>query len=222
MRHRDGIPMDTVLTELGKLYKPPKTFLHFRTPLDLLVATILSAQCTDARVNIVTEKILYLKYKTAQDYVQVRREELEQDIHSCGSYRMKAGFIQDTCHLLLQHFNGEVPRTMAELTTLKGVGRKTASVVLAAAFNINEGIAVDTHVMRLSRRLGLTNQTAQEKIEKDLMSQAPQKRWRDVTVHLISHGRAVCTARNRKCEECVFADRCPSSKLLGKRDLGKD
>ena len=221
MRRKDGIPLDHVLVELGKLYKPPKTFLYFRTPLDLMVAVILSAQCTDARVNIVTETILYPKYKTLEDYVKVPRDELEKDIHSCGTFRMKARAIQEACQMLIEDFGGVMPRTMAELTKLRGVGRKTASVVLAAAFNINEGIAVDTHVQRVSQRLGLSDKSDPGKIELDLMAHAPQKRWRDVTVYLISHGRAVCTARGRKCGACVFKQECPSSLVMNRSDKAK-
>jgi len=221
MRRKNGIPLDRVLKDLGKLYKPPKTFLHFRTPIDLLVAVILSAQCTDARVNIVTETILYPKYKTPEDYVKVPRAELEKDIFSCGTYRMKAKHIQEMCHLVLQNFGGEIPKTMDELLTLPGVGRKTASVILSAAFNINAGIAVDTHVQRLSQRLGLSNTDDVKKIEIDLMHAAPKARWRDVTVYLISHGRAVCTARNRQCGACVFKKDCPSSLVIGRKDLAK-
>ncbi len=221
MRRKDGLTMDHVLKELGKLYKPPKTFLHFRTPVDLMVAVILSAQCTDARVNIVTETILYPKYKTPEDYVRVPRAELENDVHSCGTFRMKAQAIQTACQMLIDDFGGEMPRTMAELTKLRGVGRKTASVILAAAFDINEGIAVDTHVQRVSQRLGLSDKSDPGKIELDLMAQAPQKKWRDVTVYLISHGRAVCTARARKCGACVFKEECPSSLVLNRSDKAK-
>ncbi len=221
MKRKDGIPLDTVLKKLEKLYDPPRTFLHYRTPLDLLVAVILSAQCTDARVNIVTKKILYPKYKKAEDYLSVPREELEKDVHSCGSYRMKAKHIQETCAMLIELHGGKVPKTMEELTALRGVGRKTASVVLAAAFGINEGIAVDTHVIRLSRRLGLSDSKDQGKIEVDLMAAAPRERWRDVTVLLISHGRAVCTALRRKCEVCVFKEECPSSLVKGRKDLAE-
>ncbi len=215
------LTLPVVLAELGKLYKPPKTFLHYRTPLDLLLATILSAQCTDARVNIVTETILYPKYKTAEDYVRVSRQELEKDIRSCGSYHQKARSIQETCHMLLQKHGGEVPRTMEELIELRGVGRKTASVVLSAAFGINVGIAVDTHVQRLSQRLGLSKYSDPGKIELDLMENAPKAQWRRVTTLLISHGRAVCTARNRDCPGCIFKDRCPSSLVLGRKDQAK-
>ncbi len=210
-----------VLKKLDELYDPPKTFLHFRTPLDLLVAVILSAQCTDARVNIVTETILYPKYKKAEDYLRVSREELEKDIHSCGTYRMKAKHIQETCALLIENFGGKVPQKMEELRTLKGVGRKTASVVLSAAFGINAGIAVDTHVQRVSQRMGLSRHADPVKIELDLMAEVPRKRWRDVTVLLISHGRAVCTARARQCGACVFKKSCPSSLVLGFPDRAK-
>jgi endonuclease III len=221
MRRKDGLRLKTVLDELGAIYKPPKTFLHYRTPLDLLVAVILSAQCTDARVNIVTETILYPKYKTAKDYVSVKREQLERDIQSCGTFRMKAKSIQGACHILLQKHGGEVPRTMEELIELPGVGRKTANVILSAAFGINAGIAVDTHVQRLAQRLGLSTHDDPTKIELDLMPEAPRAQWRRVTTLLISHGRAVCTARNRDCPGCVFKDRCPSSLVLGKKDLAK-
>ena len=213
--------MGTVLSKLDKLYDPPKTFLHFRTPLDLLVAVILSAQCTDARVNIVTETILYPKYKKPEDYLKVTRQELEKDIQSCGTFRMKAKHIQETCAMLIAKHGGEVPQTMEELIELRGVGRKTASVILSAVFNKNLGIAVDTHVQRLSQRLGLSTHHDPTKIELDLMEQAPRKRWRDVTVLLISHGRAVCTARNRKCGGCVFKKDCPSSLVMGRPDRAK-
>ncbi|HVW66229.1 MAG TPA: endonuclease III [Candidatus Peribacteraceae bacterium] len=221
MQRADGIPMGTVLTKLGKLYHPPKTFLHYRTPLDLLVAVILSAQCTDARVNIVTETILYPKYKRAEDYVKVPIHELEDDIHSCGTFRMKAKSIRGACAKIIEEFGGKVPDTMEALLTLPGVGRKTASVILSAAYGKNLGIAVDTHVQRLAQRLGLSTFDDPKKIELDLMEQAPRKKWRDVTVLLISHGRAVCTARNRKCGACVFKKDCPSSLILHHPDRAK-
>lgn len=210
-----------MLRDLDRLYDPPKTFLHFRTPLDLLVAVILSAQCTDAMVNRITEEILYPKYATPKDYLKVPREELERDIRRSGHYRAKAAYIQETCAILLEKHGGNVPETMEELVELRGVGRKTASVVLSAAFGKNEGIAVDTHVQRLSQRIGLSTESDPKKIELDLMAAAPRKQWRDVTVLLISHGRAVCTALRRKCGACVFKDRCPSSLVLGKPDLAK-
>lgn len=220
MRRKNGIPLATVLKELDRLYDPPRTFLEYRTPLDLLVAVILSAQCTDAMINKITKETLYPKYKTCEDYLVVSRTELEQDIRRSGHFRSKAKYIQETCQILLKKHGGEVPRTMEELVELRGVGRKTASVVLSAAFGINDGIAVDTHVQRLSQRLGLSTHHDPIKIELDLMA-APRKQWRDVTVLLISHGRAVCTARSRKCGACVFKDKCPSSLTRGKPDLAK-
>lgn len=210
-----------MLTKLDRLYDPPRTFLDFRTPLDLLVAVILSAQCTDAMVNRITKETLYAKYKRCEDYLAVPRGELEQDIRRSGHFRSKAKYIQETCQILLKKHGGEVPRTMEELVELRGVGRKTASVVMSAAFGINAGIAVDTHVIRLSQRLGLSTHHDPIKIELDLMEAAPRKRWRDVTVLLISHGRAVCTARGRKCGACVFKKDCPSSLVLGRPDLAK-
>jgi len=212
-----GIPLSTVLQKLEKLYDPPKTFLHFRTPLDLLVVTVLSAQCTDKQVNAVSKE-LYKKYKKAEDYVRVSRAELERDIRSTGFYKQKAKNIQGLCHIILQKHKGKVPQTMEELVQLPGVGRKTASIILSVAFNKCEGIAVDTHVMRLSRRLGLSKHKAQDKIEQDLMKAVLRKQWGKVTTLLISHGRAVCTARNRKCEECVFKKDCPSSEVMGRGD----
>ena len=221
MRRRSGIPLPTVLSKLGRLYDPPRTFLEYRTPLDLLVAVILSAQCTDAMINRITKETLYPKYTTCDDYLAVSRSELEQDIRRSGHFRAKAKYIQETCQILLKKHGGEVPKTMEELVELRGVGRKTASVVLSAAFGINEGIAVDTHVQRLAQRIGLSMHHDPIKIELDLMDAAPRKRWRDVTVLLISHGRAICTARGRKCGGCIFKDRCPSSLTHGKSDLAK-
>lgn len=210
-----------MLSKLDRSYDPPCTFLEFRTPLDLLVAVILSAQCTDAMVNRITKETLYAKYKKAEDYLAVPRGELERDIRRSGHFRSKAKYIQETCQILIEKHGGDVPRTMEELVELRGVGRKTASVVLSAAFGINAGIAVDTHVQRLAQRIGLSAHHDPKKIELDLMAAAPQKRWRDVTVLLISHGRAVCTARGRKCGACVLKGDCPSSSVLGKADRAK-
>ncbi|MBI2117713.1 endonuclease III [Candidatus Peregrinibacteria bacterium] len=216
-----GVPMERVLRELRKLHHPPKTFLHFRTPLDLLVATVLSAQCTDVRVNLVTRTILYPKYRTARAYVSVTPGELENDIRSCGFYRTKAKHIQAMCRLLVTRFRGKVPQTMGELTQLPGVGRKTAAIILAAAFGKNEGIACDTHVIRLSQRLGLTRHHDPKSIELDLMRLLPRRQWGVINPLLISHGRAICTARNRRCGQCVFQKECPSSLTMGHRDLAK-
>ncbi len=215
------MPIQLVMRELRKLYHPPKTFLHFRTPLDLLIATVLSAQCTDVRVNLVTRTILYPKYRTARDYLDVSRRGLERDIRTCGFYRTKAKHIQDLCRLLVARFRGKVPQTMEELTQLPGVGRKTAAIILAAVFGKNEGIACDTHVIRLSRRLGLTCHRDPKKIELDLMRLLPRRQWGVVNPLLISHGRAVCTARSRKCDLCVFQKECPSSLTMGRPDLAK-
>lgn len=215
------IPMQRVLTELSRIYNPPKTFLHFRTPFDLLVAVILSAQCTDKRVNMVTETIVYPKYRTPEDYLKVSVAELERDVHSCGTFRMKTKSIRGMCAMLIEKHHGQVPDTMEALLELPGVGRKTASVILSAAFNKNLGIAVDTHVQRVAQRLGLSKYSDVKKIELDLMAATPVERWRDATVLLISHGRAVCTARGRKCEACVFAKDCPSSLVEGRGDKAK-
>jgi len=215
------VPIRRVLLELRKLYHPPKTFLHFRTPLDLLIATILSAQCTDVRVNLVTRTILYPKYRTARDYLDVSRRGLERDIQTCGFYRTKAKNIQKMCQLLVTRFRGKVPQTVEELTELPGVGRKTAAIILSAAFGKNEGIACDTHVIRLSQRLGLTRHHDPKKIEIDLMRLLPRRQWGVINPLLISHGRAVCTARSRKCDLCVFQKECPSSLTMERKDLAQ-
>lgn len=215
-----GITLETILQRLARTYRPPRTFLRWRSPLDLLVVTILSAQCMDKKVNEVS-KALFRKYRTAKDYVKVQRAELEQDIHSTGFYRTKARHIQELCHILLQKYGGKVPNSMEELVQFPGVGRKTAAIILYAVFNKNEGIACDTHVIRLARRLGLTKEKTQDKIEKDLMKQVPRRHWGRVTPLLISHGRAVCTAKDRKCGKCIFAKECPSSLVLGRPDLAK-
>jgi endonuclease-3 len=215
------LPPSIVLKKLKKLYDPPLTFLHFRTPLDLLVVTILSAQCTDKRVNMVS-KDLFKRYRTAHDYVRAPRASLEQHIRTCGFFRAKAKAIRGMCQMLIEEHAGKVPRTMEELVTLPGVGRKTAAIILWAAFGKNEGVAVDTHVLRLARRLGLTKQHAQGKIELDLMEQFPRKEWGNVTTLLISHGRAVCTARKRACDRCFFQKECPSSWVMQRNDLAKN
>lgn len=219
---KSGLSATQVLKTLRENYNPPRTFLYFRTPLDLLIATVLSAQCTDARVNVVTETILYPKYKTVDDYLKTPRSELEDDVHSCGTYRAKAKYIHGICEILKREHGGKVPQTLAELVKLPGVGRKTAAVVLWAAFKKNEAFAVDTHVMRVAKRLGLTRHKEQGKIELDLMKALPPNDWGYMTTHLISHGRAVCTARNRACGRCVFQKMCPSSRVMGRPDLAAD
>ena len=197
-----------ILRKLKKLYPDAKCSLDWTTPLELLVATILSAQCTDKRVNIVT-KSLFKKYASAKEYVSVPPSELEKDIHSCGTYRMKTKAIQQSCRILLDRFHGEVPKTMREMLMLRGVGRKTASIVLSTAYGIIEGIPVDTHCMRLSHRLGLTKKNMQGKIEADLMKKTPRKDWVRLSHLLVAHGRSTCIARSPKCNACVFGKTCP-------------
>ncbi|NOS68084.1 MAG: endonuclease III [Candidatus Peribacteraceae bacterium] len=216
------MPFDasTVLSTLEKLHEPPRTFLDFDSPFHLLVATILSAQCTDKRVNMVTPA-LFKKYPLPQDFLAVPEEELRRDIFTCGHYNNKAKYLRETSRILVEKFNSEVPQTMEELLTLLGVGRKTATVVLYAAFQRQEGIAVDTHVWRVSKRLGLTKANSQGKIELDLMRQTPRAKWGLFHTLLITHGRTVCTARNRQCEKCPFKNDCPSSLVTGKIDLAK-
>jgi len=187
-----------ILKKLQRLYPHAGCTLDWQTPLDLLVATILSAQCTDKRVNLVT-KTLFKKYRTPSDYLGVSVAEFEKDIHSCGTFRMKAKAIRGSCRTILDEFYGEVPRTMRAMLTLRGVGRKTASVVLGEAFHVHEGIAVDTHVMRVSQRLGFTKKKTQASIEADLMKKVPRQQWSLVSHLLIAHGRAVCTARGHVC-----------------------
>jgi len=210
-------PLD-VLRALKKLYRPPKSFLCWRTPLDLLIATILSARCTDAQVNRVTPE-LFRRCRTVQDYLALSRGGLERLIHSCGTFRSKAKYIHALCRKLRAEHRGRVPQTMEALTSLPGVGRKTACIVLYGAFGKNEGIAVDTHVFRVARRLGLSKGKTSERVEQDLMKLFPRKEWGRMNALFISHGRAVCTGQRRKCEQCVFKRGCPSSLVTGKRDL---
>ena len=172
------------------------------------MAAVLSAQCTDKRVNEVT-KTLFPKYPTAADYAQAPLETLENDIKSTGFFRNKARNIQAFCRQLADHYDGEVPQDMDTLVQLPGVGRKTASVVLGTAFGIASGVVVDTHVIRLSRRLGLSAHKAPEKIERDLMDMLPRKEWIDFSHRLVQHGRSVCAARKPKCNECPLGDFCP-------------
>jgi len=186
------------------------TELTHHTPLELLVATVLSAQATDAQINKVTKE-LFKKYKTAQDYVTVKREELEQDIRSSGFFRRKADAIQTLSQTLIDEHEGQVPDTMEELVNLKGVGRKTANIVLAGAFGKIVGIAVDTHVHRLSRLLCLSGQKNPVKVERELMDLFPQDKWWAVNYMLITHGRRVCDAKKPNCEGCVLTDLCPSA-----------
>ena len=181
--------------------------LNFSNPLELLIATILSAQCTDKRVNIVTAN-LFKKYRTAADYASAPIGDLEEAIKTAGFYRSKAKNIQNCCRALVERHGGKVPRTMEELIKLDGVGRKTANVVLGNAFQTNEGVVVDTHVARLSNRLGLTRQTAPEKIEQELMKLVPKEDWTMFSHWLIWHGRRRCAARKPACVECEIRTLC--------------
>lgn len=199
-----------VLLRLEPLYGHLTTGLTFSTPLELLVATILSAQCTDERVNTVTP-LLFSTFRTAEEFAHADPERIETIIHSCGFFRNKRKSIQATATALLERYDGNVPHTMAELITLPGVARKTANVVLSHAFNRNEGIAVDTHVQRLSRRLGLTLERDPVKIERELMVLVPRQSWGRVSDLLIWHGRRVCLARSPRCGQCVLSDICPSA-----------
>lgn len=202
-----------VIKRLRKAYPDAHCALNHATPFELLIATILSAQCTDERVNIVTAD-LFRKYRGPADYLNVAQAELEKDIHSTGFFRNKAKNIQGACKRLLDVFGGELPQTMDDMLSLNGVARKTANVVLGNAFGIASGVVVDTHVSRLSQRLGLTGHTAAEKIESDLQLLVPKKHWVMFPHWLITHGRRVCVARKPKCSECVLADICPSRHLF--------
>jgi endonuclease-3 len=197
-----------IARRLAKQYPDATCALHFHSPLELLVATILSAQCTDVRVNLVT-KDLFRKYRTAADYARAKLPELEHDIQSTGFFRNKAKSIQECCRILAERHDGEVPRDIEELVGLPGIGRKTANVVLGTAYGITSGVVVDTHVIRISYRLGLTKEKDPKRIEKDLMGLFPAKDWIMLSHRLIHHGRRCCTARNPKCDECPLESLCP-------------
>ena len=197
-----------IIVTLQQTYPQAHCELNFSNPLELLVATILSAQCTDKRVNIVTSD-LFKKYRAAADYAQASLEELEQQIKTTGFFRNKAKSIKACCQAIVENYGGQVPRTMAELLTLGGVGRKTANVVLGNSFGINLGIVVDTHVARLAQRLGLTKHSAPEKIELELMKLVPQEQWTLFSHWLIWHGRRRCYARKPDCGNCEIRPLCP-------------
>lgn len=199
---------DEIIKRLKKEYPDAHCALHHSNAFELLVATILSAQCTDDRVNLVTAT-LFRKYRTPQDYLNVSQEQLAQDIKSINFFNNKAKSIQGTAQKLVENFGGKVPQTMEELLTLNGVARKTANVVLGNAFGIASGVVVDTHVSRLSQRLGLTAENTPEKIEKDLSKIVPKKHWVMFPHWLITHGRKICNARKPKCHECVLENICP-------------
>jgi len=197
-----------IARRLAEHYPDATCSLDFRSPLELLVATILSAQCTDVRVNLVT-KTLFRKYPTAADYARASLAELERDIQSTGFFHNKAKSIQNCCRALVERYDGGVPNDKERLVHLAGVGRKTANVVLGTAYGVAVGVVVDTHVARITRRLGLTTEKNPEKIERDLMGQFAQKEWIALSHRLIEHGRRCCTAKKPKCDECPLNPLCP-------------
>jgi endonuclease III len=202
--------VEAITAELRRLYPHARCTLNFSNPLELLIATQLAAQCTDERVNLVTAS-LFQKYRSAQDYVNVSQEELEQDIRSTGFYRNKARNIRGACLRIMLEFGGEVPRSMPELLSLPGVARKTANVVLSNAFGIIEGYTVDTHNIRLARRFGWAHSGDAGKVEQELMRRLPHQDWFDLSHLLIYHGRAICEARRPFCAQCTLAALCPSA-----------
>jgi len=200
---------EKIYTRLEATYPDAKCALDFANPLQLLIATILSAQSTDRTVNLVTPA-LFKKYKSAKDFARARTPDLEEMVHSTGFFRNKAKSVQGACRLITEKYKGEVPQTMEELLELPGVARKTANVVLGVAFEKAEGVVVDTHVQRLSRRLDFSKEERPEKIEEDLMKLFPRDRWIHLAHLLIHHGRAICDARRPKCAQCPVEDLCKS------------
>ncbi|MES3161497.1 MAG: endonuclease III [Halorubrum sp.] len=207
-----------VLDRLYEEYPDSTISLRYSNRLELLIAVILSAQCTDERVNAVCDD-LFETYETPEDYANAPQEELAEAINSITYYNNKAKYIRSACADIVDEHDGEVPDTMSELTALAGVGRKTANVVLQHGHDVVEGIVVDTHVQRLTRRLGITEEERPERIETDLLDIVPEDDWQQFTHLLIDHGRATCTAINPDCEDCVLADRCPSAKPDAEVDL---
>jgi endonuclease-3 len=207
---RSPATIGEVISRLKEAYPDARTELTWEDPLQLLVATMLSAQSTDVRVNEVTER-LFRKYRTAEDYAEADLAELEDEIRPVGFFRNKARSIRSMARALVEEHNGEVPRTMAELVALTGVGRKTANVVLGNAFDMDEGVVVDTHVRRLSNRLGLSKENEPEKIERDLLEIVPREERTLFSHLLIFHGRRVCTSRKPDCPNCVLNHVCPSA-----------
>lgn len=203
-----------ILNRLKQLYPEAPCTLDYETPVQLMVATILAAQCTDERVNLVTPALFH-RFPDAPALGQAELTEIETLVRSTGFYRNKSKNIQASCRMIVAEFGGEVPRSMGELLKLPGVARKTANVVLAHAYGIHEGVTVDTHVKRLSQRLGLTQHTDPVRIERDLMKLLPQPDWENWSIRLVYHGRAVCNARSPVCSRCVLTDLCPSVNLDG-------
>ena len=207
-----------VIDRLSEEYPEATISLEFSNRLELLVAVILSAQCTDERVNETTPE-LFETYRTPEDYAEADLDDLREAISSITYPNSKAEYLKGVGQKLIEEHDGEVPDEMDDLTDLPGVGRKTANVVLQHGHDLTEGVVVDTHVMRLSRRLGITEESRRDRIETDLMSVVPDEHWKQYTHWLIAHGRAVCTARNPDCGDCVLEDSCPSSKLDSDVDL---
>jgi endonuclease-3 len=201
-----------IIRILSKAYPDATVALRFSNPLEMLIATILSAQCTDERVNQVTQT-LFAKYRTPQDYLKVPESELAADIKPTGFFNQKTRSIRGACQRIVEVYGGSVPDTMEDLVTLPGVARKTGNIVLGNGFGKVEGIAVDTHVRRVSQRLGFSEQEDPDKIEQDLMRLIPRKKWFDFTYVLIDHGRAICVARTPKCEICSVNHLCPASRV---------
>lgn len=201
-----------LIRRLEKAYPDAHVALNFSNPLECLVATILSAQCTDEKVNEVTAT-LFRKYRNAGDYLAVPEEELKADIHPTGFFNQKATSLRSACERIVTVYGGGVPDTMEDLITLRGVARKTANIVLGNSFGKVEGIAVDTHVRRLSNRLGFSDESDADKIERDLMALVPRKKWFGFSYVLIDHGRAICQAKRPRCTECPIENLCPSSQV---------
>ena len=201
-----------IVKVLSKAYPDAHVALRFSNPLEMLVATILSAQCTDEKVNEVTAT-LFRKYHSAKDYLKVPEDELKADIKPTGFYNQKATSIREACRRIVEVYDGKVPDTMQDLVTLRGVARKTGNIVLGNAFGIVEGIAVDTHVKRLANRLGFSAESDTDRIEQDLMRLVPRNKWFDFTYVLIDHGRSICEARKPRCGECPVSHLCPSSQV---------
>jgi endonuclease-3 len=199
-----------IIRILSDAYPDAKVALNFSNPLEILVATILSAQCTDEKVNEVTAT-LFKKYRRAEDYLAVPEDELKADIKPTGFFNQKATSIRAACQRIVEVYGGEVPGTMEDLLTLRGVARKTANIVLGNSFGIVEGVAVDTHVKRLANRIGFSNESDPVKIEQDLMRLIPREKWFSFTYVLIDHGRAICHAKKPQCTECPIEPLCPSS-----------
>ncbi|MEM7116340.1 MAG: endonuclease III [Chloroflexota bacterium] len=207
-----NVQINDLITRLHTIYPDAHCELHYETPIQLLIATILSAQCTDERVNQVTAS-LFQTYKTAVDFAAANREELEQAVRPAGFFRRKAKHIQEASHIIVHQHGGEMPNTMEELLALPGVARKTANVVLGEIFQIADGVTVDTHVKRLSKKLGLTKADDPKKVEQDLMRIIPHSEWINISHLLIFHGRQICHARRPKCSICPLNDTCPSAEI---------